>query len=389
MNTLFLFITLIIAIPIIIFMLEVIFALFPQKKIMNLDIENRPTITVLVPAHNESEVIINTLESIKKQLIKNDRLVVVADNCTDNTSRIAKMHGAEVIERNVLNQRGKGYALDFGIRHIEKDPTQVVIIIDADCFVENETLEILSKIAVLKNRPVQALYMMNYINPSIKQRIAEFAWLVKNYVRPRGLYNIGMPCQLMGTGMAFPWEIIVNTKLASGNIVEDMKMGLDMAKASYAPLFYPYAKVTSTFPETTSAEQSQKKRWEHGHLSILISVIPRFILHALKQRSINVFVMSLDLIVPPLALLALLVTIVFSGSLIFAILTESYLPLIFSSLLIILFTFTVFLSWFLWGRRVVSLLDLLKVPIYVLGKIPLYVTYLFKRQKEWIRTDRD
>ena len=389
MDTLLLILTIIVTIPVSVFTIEVLFALLPLRKITPLEMESRPTITVLVPAHNESGIIQNTLLNINKQLTENDRLVVVADNCSDDTASIAKELGAEVIERSDANKRGKGYALDYGIQYIDKDPTQVVIIIDADCLVDEDALELLAKLAIVKNRPIQSLYLMNYNNPSIKQRIAEFAWLVKNYVRPRGLYNIGMPCQLMGTGMAFPWNIIVNAKLATSNIVEDMKMGLDMAVAGHAPVFCPYARVTSTFPETTSAEQSQKKRWEHGHLSILTSVIPGSILSALRQRSTNLFVMSLDLIVPPLALLGLLVSLILLSTLIYAFITESFLSLIISSVSVVLFAGTVLLSWLLWGRSIVSFTDLLKVPFYILGKIPLYVTYLFKRQKEWIRTDRD
>jgi len=389
MNMLLTIISIIVGIPVTIFSFEILLALLPQRKTIISEIVNRPTITVLVPAHNESGTIQNTLVNINKQLVEKDRLLVVADNCTDDTASIAKELGAEVIERSDANKRGKGFALDYGIRYIEKEPTQIVIIMDADCLVEEGGLELLAKLSEVKNRPVQALYLMKYKKPSIKQRIAEFAWLVKNYVRPRGLYNIGMPCQLMGTGMAFPWDIIVNAKLATSNIVEDMKMGLDMAAAGHAPVFCPSVRVTSTFPETTSAEQSQKKRWEHGHLSILTSVIPGSLLSALRQRSTNLFVMSLDLIVPPLALLGLLVCIVLLSTLTYAFINESFLPLIISSISIAMFTGSVLLSWLLWGRSIVSFTDLLKVPFYVLGKIPLYVTYLFKRQKEWIRTDRD
>lgn len=389
MDILLLIITIIIAIPVSIFMLEVILALLPQQEKIQLEIESRPTISVLVPAHNESEVIKNTLISIKLQLVENDRLVVVADNCTDNTVSIAKKHSAEVIERSDLNRRGKGYALDFGIKHIEKEPTQVVIIIDADCIVGEGALEILAKLAIVKNRPIQSLYLMSYNNPGIKQRIAEFAWLVKNYVRPKGLYNIGMPCQLMGTGMAFPWDIIANAKLATSNIVEDMKMGLDMAVAGHAPIFCPYARVTSKFPETTLAEKSQKKRWEHGHLLLITTVLPGMLFSALKQRSINLFIMTLDLVVPPLALLGLLISIILVSTYSYVLIAGSYTPLIISIVSMTMFAGSVFCSWLLWGRSVLTLTDLLKVPFYILSKIPLYVTYLFKRQKEWIRTNRD
>lgn len=389
MDIVLLILTVLVAIPVVIFTLEVLLALLPQRKMAISDSVARPTIVVLVPAHNESGTIENTLLNINQQLTENDRLLVVADNCSDDTANIARAHGAEVLERVDPDRRGKGYALDYGVRHLEKQPPQVVVIIDADCQLDEGALALLANNAIARNRPVQALYLMHYNNPTIKQRIAEFAWLVKNYVRPRGLHNIGMPCQLMGTGMAFPWQVIARANLATSDIVEDMKMGLDMASVGYAPIFFPNALVTSTFPEVIEAEQGQRKRWEHGHLTMIISVLPTAAMQALKQRSLELLVMAMDLVVPPLALLGLLAGLVCTMSLAYALFTGSNTPFIISAITISIFTSSALLSWLRWGRSVVSFTDLLKVPFYILAKIPLYISYLFKRQKEWIRTDRD
>ncbi len=51
---------------------------------------SRPSLGVLVPAHNEERVIQATLESIRSQLTEGDRLLVIADNCSDTTARIAR-----------------------------------------------------------------------------------------------------------------------------------------------------------------------------------------------------------------------------------------------------------------------------------------------------------
>jgi hypothetical protein len=59
----------------------------------------------------------------------------------------------------------------------------------------------------------------------LKSKVSEFAWCVKNLVRPLGYSNLGCPCQLMGTGMAFKWSTLSKADLANGNIVEDMKLG--------------------------------------------------------------------------------------------------------------------------------------------------------------------
>jgi len=389
MDILLLTITIIVAIPVFIFTIEILLALLPLRKIIPAEIDTRPSITVLIPAHNESGIIENTLVNISQQLTKNDRLLVVADNCTDDTVNIVRNFGSEVIERSAPNNRGKGYALDYGVRHLEKAPPQVVIIIDADCQINDGVLEKLAKLTIMKNRPVQALYLMSYNNPNIKQRIAEFAWLVKNYVRPRGLYNIGMPCQLMGTGMAFPWPVIANANLATGNIVEDVKMGLDMTNSGHAPLFFPFASVTSKFPEVITAEQSQRKRWEHGHLGMIISEVPKGIIRSIKNRNLNLLVLILDLAVPPLALLLFILLVIFFAAIFYAVFDQFSLIIYFNISLFILFFTSTFIAWIAWGRKVISFLQLLTVPLYVAKKIPLYISFLFKKEKNWIRTDRD
>ena len=78
-----------------------------------------PRMAVLVPAHNESCGLLPTLEDIKPQLRPCDRMLVIADNCTDDTAAVAAACGAEVIERRDAAKRGKGYALDFGLRHLD------------------------------------------------------------------------------------------------------------------------------------------------------------------------------------------------------------------------------------------------------------------------------
>ena len=100
---------------------------------------------------------------------------------------------------------GKGYALDFGLKHLAANPPDIVIIIDADCRVSENAIETMAQACAATGRPVQVLDLMTAPEGSpINYRVAEFAWRVKNWVRPLGLSALGLPCQLMGTGMAFP-----------------------------------------------------------------------------------------------------------------------------------------------------------------------------------------
>ena len=78
---------------------------------------------VIVAARNEELVIGQLIKSIKNQKYPKGLIdiFVIADNCTDNTARVAKEAGAIVRERFNKTQIGKGYALDYMIKIIERE----------------------------------------------------------------------------------------------------------------------------------------------------------------------------------------------------------------------------------------------------------------------------
>ncbi len=148
------------AIPGFIFAIEVAAALIlPARKLPRRDSGRRP-IAILIPAHNESTGILPTIEDVTAQMTAGDRLLVVADNCVDDTAAVAGHAGAEVIMRQHSSKKGKGYALEFGIAHLSDNPPATVIIIDADCRVAPHTIDRLAAVCEMSERPVQALDLM-------------------------------------------------------------------------------------------------------------------------------------------------------------------------------------------------------------------------------------
>ena len=380
------------SIPAAILFIECIKGLTQQATPVAADVGRvRPfRVAVLMPAHDEAQGITDAIRAVLGQLQFDDRLLVVADNCTDETAAVARAAGAEVIERQDTHRRGKGYALDFGVRWLEKSPPDVTIIIDADCIAQPGSIARLAGACMASGRPTQALYLMHAPAGSrLSVRIAEFAWLIKNKLRPLGSLAMGWPCQLMGTGMAFPWAIIQNAPLATGHLVEDMQLGLDLAKAGTPPLFCPQALVTSTFPTDTAGVKSQRTRWEHGHLSVLTTVGPAMIWQALKTRNMYLFAMALDLMVPPLAALVLALAALVTVNTAWWLATGSALPLAISILAAGLVVVGVSIAWAREGRQIVSLGEMLALPWYVVAKIPVYIRLFTKRQVEWVRTKRD
>ena len=95
----------------------VIIALLGKKKKKNYNTEAKTLhkYAFIIAARNENAVIGNLIDSIKNQNYPSELIdvIVVADNCTDNTAEISRQHGAIVYERfnNILI--GKGYAMDY------------------------------------------------------------------------------------------------------------------------------------------------------------------------------------------------------------------------------------------------------------------------------------
>jgi len=91
------------------------------------------TVTVLIPAHNEEELVGLTIDSLMSQNRKPERVIVIADNCTDQTIEIARNRGVEVFA-TIDNKQKKAGALNQVLSHLlpglgEND---TVMIMDAD-----------------------------------------------------------------------------------------------------------------------------------------------------------------------------------------------------------------------------------------------------------------
>jgi cellulose synthase/poly-beta-1,6-N-acetylglucosamine synthase-like glycosyltransferase len=91
------------------------------------------TLTVLIPAYNEEHLLSGTLTSLLAQSHRPDRVIVVADNCTDSTVAIARQRGVEVIQSQG-NTKKKAGALNQALKEIlpRQGDNDLVMVMDAD-----------------------------------------------------------------------------------------------------------------------------------------------------------------------------------------------------------------------------------------------------------------
>lgn len=343
---------------------------------------------IIIPAHNEEITLATTLASLKDQVSENDRVIVVADNCTDATAAIARRMGAEVLERFDTEKRGKGYALAHAISHLRSSPVEMVIFVDADCRAEPGSIAILKSACATYDNPVQSCY--RFYAPQgapATRKISEFALYIKNHVRMLGLHRLGGSVPITGSGFAIPFDLLQRFDLNTGNIVEDMKLGVDIALSGKRVRYVPEAQISTPLPITNADAHKQRTRWEHGHVATILRYGPRLLGTAIRNFSKAQLFTALDLAVPPILIL-LSIAIVASGAGITLAYALSDLRLFYAALAPLIFIVSGLVA-VNWQAKIIRPHQLPDIFSYAFGKVDIYHKFVSGSTSGWEKTKRD
>jgi 1,2-diacylglycerol 3-beta-glucosyltransferase len=261
---------------------------------------------VLVPAHDEELLVGRCVESLLEQTYPRElyEVVVIADNCTDQTAARAEAAGAEVLVRDEPDVRGKGQALRWALDRLltRAEPPDAVVVVDADTVAVPEFLELLTRPLDDGAEAVQGESLL--FDDESPLRAAAF--LLVNRTRPSGKDVLGLPCTLQGNGMlvatrvlrARPWDAFT----AAEDLEYTIALRLDGLRARYAG----GATLHSPAAPTRASAVHQQLRWEGGKVHVARTQVPRLVSEALRRRDWSLLETALDLAVPPLGLLAAL-----------------------------------------------------------------------------------
>lgn len=384
---LFLAFTTLALIPSITFIIEITLGIKPLKLPQHP--KTNKSCLVIIPAHDEEAVIGEAISSIRNQLTPEDRILVVADNCSDATAEIAQRCQCEVIARIDTVRRGKGYALDFAIRHVASTAPEILIVIDADCVVLPNAIERLKAACVALARPVQGSYLMTEKDESNAMgRITQFAVYLKNHVRPLGLNRLGGSSPITGSGFAVQYEQLRNLPPSEGEVVEDMRLGLDLLLAGRKVMFLPHAHITSHLPENISSVTTQHKRWEHGHIRMIASKFPRLLKHAAKNRSWQLLISAIDLAIPPFTLLLLLNFFLLVVTALWHYFVDDVRPLTTVATTVTLQFFLLLLVNQTLKSTKLRIVDIKGCISFICSKRGIYSSLIKGNLSSWIKTDR-
>ncbi|MEO0400154.1 MAG: glycosyltransferase family 2 protein [Pseudomonadota bacterium] len=357
------------------------------------------SVSVIIPAHNEETSLGATLQNVQAQVSPSDRVLVVADNCSDKTASLARAAGVGVVERFDETRRGKGYALQFALDHLRAEPPDIVLFLDADCQMAPGGLNALRAAVRREGGPVQALYLMNAANAAPKQAVAAFAWRLMNAVRMRGLDHLFGVTRVTGAGFALPWRLASELDLASGEIVEDLALTIDLVQKRAAPRLAPEAVVTSVFPSGERAMAHQRARWEHGSLRLAGRFAGPLIFDGLRRGDLRAVALGADLAIPPITVFlavqgfVIVAALIAAGALGVVFGASDAAHTLFNAARLAFYAsvitgLAILMAWVGFGREVLPAAKLGAVGAFFLSKARVYGADARASTQKWTRTDR-
>jgi len=357
--------------------------LFRTRKPAHKNPEEPFALTVVIPAHNEKLNIARCVRSIFAADAAGVDLsvVVVADNCTDQTASVARTAGARVLERFDTSQRGKGYALHFAFETLSGTNTQAFAIIDADTEVERNFL--IETAAAFRSGAdaTQCRYLVRNPGSSIRTRLMGLTLAAYNVLRPRGRSNLGLSAGLYGNGFALSAETLRAVPYIAYSVVEDLEYHLALLRSGRRVTFIDSTTVYADMPAAGPGVESQRARWEGGRLGMACVQLPR-LLKLIARLNFRLVEPCLDLLLLPLAFHVILLLAILP--------TPSLMVRGFAEAGILIAVFHLVVSAFVVGHGFRDLAALASAPFYIAWKIVLIprVIQASRKNAEWVRTER-
>ena len=338
-------------------------------------------IAIVVPAHNESRGIARTLESLLAEARRDGHadVVVIADNCDDDTAEVAARCGAFVLVREDAGKRGKGYALDYAFNALAQSQYFACVVVDADSVVSEAALDALRQQFADGAEAVQIRYAALLEKPGM----ASLALSAFNMLRPRGRDRLGLSAGILGNGFALRCDLLRRVPYTAASIVEDLEYHLKLVAAGVRVTFCDSATVFGEMPDTRRAARSQRARWEGGRLRMLLDHAAPLSVEILNGQWRLAEPLA-ELMLPPLALHVALLGVLAC--------LPGTLPLLVGILGLSAVVLHVLAAARIGGISAAALFRIgVRVPAYLLWKLSLIPLSLrsAKRETAWVRTERN
>ena len=346
----------------------------------------------IIPAHNEEAVVANLIESLKQQTYNKELydIYVIADNCTDNTVKVAREAGAIVYERFDETKKTKGYALNWFLQQkIKEDaPYDAFFVFDADNIVDKNFIKNMNKKLCQGEDVVQGYRDIK--NPSdnwITAGYAIFYWQMHRFYH-LARYNLGLSPLLNGTGFMVKFDVVKPQGWDTVTLTEDIEFSLKRIIKGKKLGWATDAIVYDEQPTGFKQSWSQRSRWTVGHMQCIKTYTKQLAVAAKENKNM----MNLDgllYIVGSIPMFVITLLLLFSNFVMYNSSAITTAELIKNILFYLVPTFVlpIFVGMFaMWldGRKIKPMLKgLLCYPLFLLTWILINFKCLFVRNVTW------
>lgn len=249
-------------------------ALLKRKKFTCRNENHR--IAVLIAARNEENVIGQLLDSIHAQKnypMDHVDIYVGADNCTDDTARVARERGAIVFERHDTVHVGKGYVLNEMLNRIKRPGRKhydAYLVLDADNILDPNFISEIEKV-YSSGYEIVTCYRnsKNYGDNWISAGYG--LWFLRESRYLNGARSrIGASCGVSGTGFLFSRAVLEGQ---GGGwpfhlLTEDIEFTIENVTAGRRVGYCPEAVLYDEQPVRFKQSWAQRLRWSRGYLQV-------------------------------------------------------------------------------------------------------------------------
>jgi len=240
--------------------------LIPMRKSKKMNFF--PNLSIILPAHNEEEVIEDTLKSILNANYPNKReIIVVNDGSTDDTGKVVKKMNKKYSQIKLFNlkHQGKAASLSFGMKHAKYD---TLIFLDADSSLGKDSLKEL-------------------VQPLANKKIAAVSGVIRAKTTKNPLTWFQDFEYLMTSGWRYVTNKINSVSVVPGfmaikkqalediggfstdTLTEDFDVALNLKKTGYNIAMSPRAVIHTQVPNSFKKLFSQRFRWGRGTLQVV------------------------------------------------------------------------------------------------------------------------
>lgn len=237
---------------------------FPKAKQMH-------RYAIVIAARNEESVIANLLKSIQAQTYPASHLTVfvVADNCTDRTAEIARLHGAVCYERTDPEHRTKGYALQYLFERIQRDYTieafEGYLVLDADNLLKDDYMDKMNDAFDSGEKIITSYRNTANLNDGCICASYAIHWLRAVRTEHRARSVLGLATRITGTGFLFASELVKNGWNYT-SLTEDRAFCADAVLHGYSISYQHEAQFFDEQPSRFRIAMRQRIRWARGNL---------------------------------------------------------------------------------------------------------------------------